>query len=65
MPSPSLKRARITRVSSRYEQPRYRCNDCGAWWLTLTRPDGPPYRYRGWWRCINGCNADVSTTGRS
>lgn len=59
MPSPSNRKARITRVGSRYYL-FYRCNSCEVVWSPSIKPGGR--MYRGWWRCPHGCNHDVRTT---
>lgn len=38
------------------EERRATCASCGTYWYPRIRPGGR--RYRGWWKCPNGCNSD-------
>ena len=53
----SMKRANIQRVGPS-NQLWYRCKKCGYIWSPDIQMGGR--LPRGWWRCANGCNREVT-----
>jgi hypothetical protein len=61
MPEPSLTYARVEEVKDHWDS-WLRCKSCGCTWSPRPGPQGHLPLY--WFRCRNGCNADVPAPRR-